>query len=181
MIGYVHNTSKIWRLWDPKFRRIICSSDVVFDESRIPGDPLHGPGSDTLKDCLPETDITYQDESDPATAPADDDQSKEAKPTMPRGGGKGKPFSSVAPPNAILGIGKGLANPSIPMDTDNLAMVSLDTGLQERGQNSELQVEVESGRAADDVGVAGMVKKDTGHVMVCVEKSLPPAEPCIVF
>jgi hypothetical protein len=97
---------------------------------------------------------------------------------MSCGGGKGKPFSSVAPPNAVLGTGKGLTNLSIHSDT---ALVRLKSGLHKHDQDRELQVEVNSGRAADDVGVTGMVKKDTGHVMVCVEKSLPPAEPCIVF
>jgi hypothetical protein len=92
---------------------------MVFDELSIPGDPLHGPGSDTLKDCLPQTDIIYQDDSDSATAPADNNQSNGAKPAMTRGGGKEKAFSSLAPLNVILEAEKGLANSLVQSNTDN--------------------------------------------------------------
>ena len=37
-LGYVHDTSKIWRLWEPQGRRVIQASDVRFDKSRVLGD-----------------------------------------------------------------------------------------------------------------------------------------------
>jgi hypothetical protein len=52
-IGYVPNTSKIWKLWDTSYRRMVCLSDVVFDETKVPGDSAYGPGHDALKDMLP--------------------------------------------------------------------------------------------------------------------------------
>ena len=32
MLGYIHNTTKIWRLWDPIQKGIINASNVTFDE-----------------------------------------------------------------------------------------------------------------------------------------------------
>jgi len=37
-IGYVHQTSKIWRLWDPERKRIVQESNVRFDETDVIGD-----------------------------------------------------------------------------------------------------------------------------------------------
>lgn len=33
MLGYVHNTTKQWRVWDPVQRTVTNVADVVFDES----------------------------------------------------------------------------------------------------------------------------------------------------
>jgi len=32
MLGYVHNTTKIWKLWDPEQIKVTQCSDVKFDE-----------------------------------------------------------------------------------------------------------------------------------------------------
>jgi hypothetical protein len=32
-VGYVHNTKKLWRLWDPKGQRVVNSADMRFDEN----------------------------------------------------------------------------------------------------------------------------------------------------
>jgi hypothetical protein len=37
MVGYVHDTTKIWRLWDPDSGRVFQASDVLFDEDTIDG------------------------------------------------------------------------------------------------------------------------------------------------
>jgi len=34
MLGYVHNTTKIWRIWDPEQWKVINCSDVEFDENQ---------------------------------------------------------------------------------------------------------------------------------------------------
>jgi len=34
MLGYVHNTTKIWRIWDPEQRKVVNCSDVEFDENQ---------------------------------------------------------------------------------------------------------------------------------------------------
>ena len=34
VLGYVHGTTKIWRIWDPDFGKAINCSDVYFDESQ---------------------------------------------------------------------------------------------------------------------------------------------------
>jgi len=34
ILGYVHDTTKIWRIWDPDFGKAINCSDVYFDESQ---------------------------------------------------------------------------------------------------------------------------------------------------
>jgi transposase InsO family protein len=32
MVGYVHHTTKLWKVWDPEFKKVLHVSDVVFDE-----------------------------------------------------------------------------------------------------------------------------------------------------
>jgi len=34
MFGYVHNITKIWRIWDPEQRKVVNCSDVEFDENQ---------------------------------------------------------------------------------------------------------------------------------------------------
>jgi hypothetical protein len=34
MVGYVHNSTTTWRIWDPEFKTIRTQSDVIFDEER---------------------------------------------------------------------------------------------------------------------------------------------------
>jgi len=34
MLGYVHDTRKIWRIWDPEQRKVVNCSDVKFDENQ---------------------------------------------------------------------------------------------------------------------------------------------------
>ena len=36
-MGYVHDSGKIWRLWDSGSGRVFEASDVVFDELRVMG------------------------------------------------------------------------------------------------------------------------------------------------
>lgn len=37
MLGYINDTTKIWRLWDPIQERVIQASNVRFDESMMEG------------------------------------------------------------------------------------------------------------------------------------------------
>jgi hypothetical protein len=34
MLGYVHDTTKIWRIWNPDFGKAVNCSDIYFDESQ---------------------------------------------------------------------------------------------------------------------------------------------------
>jgi hypothetical protein len=34
MVGYTHDSKKLWRIWDPEFQRVKAQSEVVFDEER---------------------------------------------------------------------------------------------------------------------------------------------------
>jgi len=34
MLGYVHDTTKIWQIWDPDFGKAVNCSDLYFDESQ---------------------------------------------------------------------------------------------------------------------------------------------------
>jgi len=34
MLGYVHDTTEIWRIWDPEQRKVVNCSDVEFDENQ---------------------------------------------------------------------------------------------------------------------------------------------------
>ena len=58
MLGYVHDTSKIWRLWDPIEGRAIQASNVRFDESLIEGKRvIDEKASDTLHSLTNSEDI----------------------------------------------------------------------------------------------------------------------------
>jgi len=54
-LGYVHNTTKLWRVWDIATGRVIHAADVIFDErsfsGRTPSRSLH-PLSTLLNDEL---------------------------------------------------------------------------------------------------------------------------------
>ena len=64
MLGYVHDTTKIWRLWDPVESRTIQASNVKFDETLIVGERLiDGQVKDTLQD-LANAEITSNNSSD---------------------------------------------------------------------------------------------------------------------
>ena len=44
MVGFVHNSTTTWRVWDPEHQTERTQSDVIFDEARnvyasLPGDP----------------------------------------------------------------------------------------------------------------------------------------------
>ena len=34
MVGYDHNFTTRWRVWDPEFKKVCCQSEVIFDEDR---------------------------------------------------------------------------------------------------------------------------------------------------
>jgi len=36
MVGYVHDSTILWRIWDPKPNTVMAQSDVIFDEDRNP-------------------------------------------------------------------------------------------------------------------------------------------------
>ena len=44
MVGYVHDSTTTWRVWDTEHQTVRTQSDVIFDETRnvyalLPGDP----------------------------------------------------------------------------------------------------------------------------------------------
>jgi len=68
-LGYVHDTTGIWRLWDPAGSRIVQASDIVFDESKVLGTrKSDGAEVDILKACVPD-DMPPEEESDAVIAP----------------------------------------------------------------------------------------------------------------
>ena len=34
MVGYDHNFTTRWRVWDPEFKKVHCQSEAIFDEDR---------------------------------------------------------------------------------------------------------------------------------------------------
>jgi len=51
MLGYVHDTTKIWRLWDSIESRVIQASNVKFDEALMTGERII---DELVKDTLHE-------------------------------------------------------------------------------------------------------------------------------
>ena len=48
--GYVHNSTTLWRIWDPSFRVIRSQSDVIFGEERnAHSSCLHGDQTDIFE------------------------------------------------------------------------------------------------------------------------------------
>jgi hypothetical protein len=75
MLGYVHDTTKIWRIWDPDFGKAVNCSDLYFDESQTAymscmannessGDPLGLPEEEPVV-----TEVLEDPPEKPSTAP----------------------------------------------------------------------------------------------------------------
>jgi len=60
MFGYVHNTIKIWRIWDPEQWKVVTCSDVKFDKNQT----AHISCIDNENDALglPEQEPIYTEE-----------------------------------------------------------------------------------------------------------------------
>ena len=68
-LGYVHDTGKIWRLWDLQSSRVMEASDIVFDELRVLGTrDEHGGEVEILRSCISE-DIPPEEDSDMLSPP----------------------------------------------------------------------------------------------------------------
>lgn len=69
MLGYVHETTKIWKLWDPIALKVSHVSDVIFNEDKIIGiRPVDLPDA-VLRSCLPEEDCDIAEEDRPPPRP----------------------------------------------------------------------------------------------------------------
>jgi len=66
-LGYVHETVKIWRLWDPQSKRVIQASDVRFVEAEIMGERRVGNEEELeiLKSYIPDNMPLEHDEAVP--------------------------------------------------------------------------------------------------------------------
>jgi hypothetical protein len=34
MVGYIHDSKTLWRIWDPEFQRVKAQTEVIFDKER---------------------------------------------------------------------------------------------------------------------------------------------------
>jgi len=78
MVGYVHDRTKIWRIWDPEFKKVVQCSDVTFDESRT----AHMSCLDNERDALglPEEEPIYTEEPVDGELPKSVDRESSPKP-----------------------------------------------------------------------------------------------------
>ena len=60
MLGYIHNITKIWRIWDPEQQKVVNCSDVKFDKNQT----AHISCIDNENDALglPEQEPIYTEE-----------------------------------------------------------------------------------------------------------------------
>jgi len=66
-LGYVHGTSKIWRLWDTEGKRVIQASDVCFNETQVVGNRVTTSRElEVLRFCVPDNMTLDDDEPEPA-------------------------------------------------------------------------------------------------------------------
>ena len=50
MVSYLHDSTTLWRIWDPAFRVVRSQSDVIFDEERnAHASCLHGDQTDIFE------------------------------------------------------------------------------------------------------------------------------------
>lgn len=69
MLDYVHNTAKIWRLWNPETRKVIQASDVYLDEDKIVDACVGDNGSlDVLKAIISEGEDLVWDGKEDSTS-----------------------------------------------------------------------------------------------------------------
>jgi hypothetical protein len=128
MLGYVHDTIKIWRIWDPDFGKAVNCSDLYFDESQTSymscmadnessGDPLGLPEEEPVvtevMEDSPEAenpDMAPEQESNPAavldtpavTPPARVGASEEAPAVLdPRSGPDGDTTAISSQPRML--------------------------------------------------------------------------------
>ena len=78
ILGYVHQTTKIWRLWNPSTKKVIQASDVRFDEERLVSLVA---GTDVLRTVLQENEamntVWFDDDDND-----DDDDDRDLDSTM---------------------------------------------------------------------------------------------------
>ena len=72
-IGYVHNTTKIWKLYDPVSKNVVHASDVVFDETITAFHSNQPDNADILKD-LGDDVILDEEEEEESTEMQDVEQ-----------------------------------------------------------------------------------------------------------
>jgi len=60
MLGYLHNTIKIWRIWDPEQWKVVNCSDVKFDQNQTARISCIDNENDALE--LPEQELIYTEE-----------------------------------------------------------------------------------------------------------------------
>ena len=66
-LGYVHETTKVWRLWDPQSKRVVQASDVRFVETEIIGNrTIDDAELNLLKTCIPDNMPLEEDETTPS-------------------------------------------------------------------------------------------------------------------
>ena len=66
-LGYVHETSKNWRLWDPQSKRVVQASDVPVVETEIIGNGIIDDKElNLLKSCIPNNIPLEEDDTIPA-------------------------------------------------------------------------------------------------------------------
>ena len=75
MLGYVHDTTKIWKLWDPESCRVFQASDVLFDEDTIVGS-YTGPEEvikPLIDEEMEEINENHEIQETPTTLPQDEE------------------------------------------------------------------------------------------------------------
>ena len=75
MLGYVHNSTSIWRLWNTERQRVIQASNVRFDELAMAAKPVESTISDPFEIAKLDTDRSRQVDAD-ATRHSDADGSR---------------------------------------------------------------------------------------------------------
>ena len=69
MVGYVHNSTTLWRIWDPEFKAVKSQSEVIFNEERnaYSSEPCPQAGKNHEEDMFSLKSNEYQPVADEAT------------------------------------------------------------------------------------------------------------------
>jgi len=73
MVGYIHDSNTLWRLWEPEFQIVKAQSEVIFDEEKNAHMSCQHERNEIDIFELPE-DEEYVEESDTGDKPHRDSQ-----------------------------------------------------------------------------------------------------------
>jgi hypothetical protein len=146
MIGYVHDTTTIWRLWDTVENQVIQASNVLFDEEVIVGNSLF---EDVLKSAIPVLNNASENDS------GDEDEDEvmlEMQPTSTDG------LREISSNSGVPEISQDKSKLLVSGQNENIRPREMETTRASENASDERDVE---GDLSDSIGVTRKASEKT--------------------